>query len=116
MSNVNPNSRAPFVTSDGRLTKYGIDTIREIQLAINLQDGTSDLDDIVSGDTLIGQVNAQAKQLEIDIEAIMTDTASAILMARVRELESRLSDLEAMIDFPVTAHLTNRINQLEDQL
>lgn len=116
MSNVNPNSRAPFVTNDGRLTKYGIDTIRELQLAINLQDGTSDLDDIVSGDTLIGQVSAQTEQLKADIEAVMTDTANVVLMARVRELESRLSDLEAMFDFPVTAHLTHRINQLEDQL
>ena len=116
MSSVNPNSRAPFVTSDGRLTKYGIDTIREMQLAINLQDGASDLDDIVSGDTLIGQVNAQTEELKAGIEAIMTDTANAVLMAQVRELESRLSDLEAMIEFPATAHLTNRINQLEDQL
>jgi hypothetical protein len=116
MSSVNPNSRAQFVTNDGRLTKYGVDTIRELQLAINLQDGTSDLDDIVSGDVLIGQVNAQTKQLEIDIETIMTDTANTVLMARVRELESRLCDLEAMIDIPVTAHLTSRINQLEDQL
>ena len=48
MTNINPNSRASFVDSEGKLTKYGQDMFREINDLIgNTGDASSAIQDII---------------------------------------------------------------------
>lgn len=119
--NVNPNSRAPFTTADGRLTKYGMDVIASIYRALELVGNTSVINDIknqlgdlsflpaiLSKNTAIdGKIN--------DLEAQIPDTF--LLLARIQQLEEKIADLErdSQPIFPVHAIL-QRLDAIEAQL
>lgn len=120
MTNVNPNSRAPFTTSEGRLTKYGMDILGDLYRAIGLIAGASELDAIQGqlGDLgLLYQVLAKNKDLTKRLDDIEAQTENVMLMARIRTLEARIEQLEndAQPHFP-TLTILQRLDSIEAQL
>lgn len=119
--NVNPNSRAPFTTADGRLTKYGMDVIASIYRALELVGNTSVINDIKNqlGDLsflpAILSKNTAIDGKISDLEAQIPDTF--LLLARIQQLEAKIADLErdSQPIFPIHAIL-QRLDAIEAQL
>ena len=46
MTEINPNARTPFVNSEGKLAKYGMDTILKLYRILNVSGESSVIDSI----------------------------------------------------------------------
>lgn len=112
--NVNPNSRAAFTGSDGRLTKYGMDILAEIFRVLGILGTSNNLSDIQNqlGDLsflpgILAKNTVFAEQIA-DLEA---QPDFSVFASHIAAMGSKIDELEAQI--PETAILLARINQLE---
>ena len=116
---VNPNSRAAFTDQSGRLTKYGMDVIRQLFQAIGLIGDSNDVADLLEAfDTDIATASVRATQSRIlnDVEKIENDYETAIYKAKIKKLEHRIVALETAIEILPTKSLLKRIEDIEAQL
>lgn len=115
--NVNPNSRAAFVDEQGRLTKYGQDIIRALYSALNMDNETTNVDDLeTTFDVDIATANLRGAlvRLSNDVEEIENDYETATFKSRIKRLEDRMHELEFVID-PLT-RLNGRLIELGKQI
>ncbi len=98
MTSINPNSRQSFIDREGRLTKYGMGVIGDLVRAIGSATGTTRLDEIdqiATEATGFAAVRSAVIDLETAVHAIQSQTAIAVLSARLTAIEQKLADLEA---------------------
>lgn len=110
---VNPNSRAAFVDQQGKLTKYGQDTIRALYSAIGLNGADSDVDDLLTSfdvDIATANLRGEMVRLSNSVDEIENDYETATFKSRVSKMEQLMREMESAHD--CITKLTARINQI----
>lgn len=117
--NVNPNSRAAFVSTEGRLTKYGIDVLQTLFRAIGLNGQLSDLEDLHNNadvDLGVYTLRSSLRTLSAQV-ADLKESESHGLMSKIRVLDKRITDLENSQEQPINMiTILKRLDDIEAQL
>lgn len=120
MSNVNPNSRSPFVDSRGHLTKYGMDVIALLYRLLSVQgDGSSLVDELDTGVAEMQAAKSRADLRDINqtLTAIAAEAQDHTLRAQINAVLTRVSALEASMGEVIPwKQILQRLDAIEAQL
>jgi hypothetical protein len=114
--NVNPNSRAAFTGSDGRLTKYGMDILAEIfrTLGILSSNNLADVQNQLGDLAFLPGILSKNTDMASRIASIEMQTDFAVLASHISAIGTKIDAMQAQM--PETAFFIAKIQKLEEQV